>query len=129
LNFVPNTSRLSLEATTFLSRKGFHENSKEFIVMRQFGGDEKPLLLPFYVSNKRFAKEMCRRYKNWTHFLNERRKNKFIPLPRKIGEFIIKNITHLDELTCHFDQLGLKEAKFIKGFDLDNKFTAHMELF
>jgi hypothetical protein len=24
--------------------------------------------------------------------------------------------------------MGLKEAKFVKGFDLDNKFSTHMEL-
>jgi hypothetical protein len=28
----------------------------------------------------------------------------------------------------HHEQLGLKEAKFVKGFDPDNKFTTHMEL-
>jgi hypothetical protein len=71
---------------------------------------------------------MCRQYKTWAHFFNERRKNNFIPLPWKIGEFTVKNITHLNELVGHLDQLGLKEAKFVKGFDPDGKFTAHMEL-
>jgi hypothetical protein len=74
------------------------------------------------------VEEMCRRYKTWAHFFSERIKNQFIPLPWKIGEFIVKNIIHLDELACHFDQLGLKEAKFVKVFESDNKFIAHMDL-
>jgi hypothetical protein len=50
------------------------------------------------------------------------------PYHGKLENSLVKHITHLDELAGHFDQLGLKEAKFVKGFDLDNKFTAHMEL-
>jgi hypothetical protein len=50
LIFGLSTSILSLEATTFLSRKGVYETSEEFNVIRLFGGEEKPFLLPFYVS-------------------------------------------------------------------------------
>jgi hypothetical protein len=71
---------------------------------------------------------MCIKYKMWAYLFNERKKKKSIPLPWKIGEFTIKHITHLDELADHFEQLGLKEAKFVKGFDPYNTFYAHMEL-
>jgi hypothetical protein len=101
---------------------------KEFIVIRLFGSEEKPFLLPFYVSDKLFVKEMCRQYKTWAHFFHDKRKKQFIPLPWKIGKFTVKHITHLNELAGHHEQLGLKEAKFVEGFDPDNKFTAHMEL-
>jgi hypothetical protein len=83
---------------------------------------------PFYVSYKLFIEEMCKPYKTWAHFFNERRKNQFIPLPWKIGEFIVKHITHLDELVGHLDKLGLKEGEFVKSFDPDNMFTTHMDL-
>jgi hypothetical protein len=49
-------------------------------------------------------------------------------LPWKIGEFIVKHITHLDELTNHLQQLCLKEAKFVQGFESDEKFMTHMKL-
>jgi hypothetical protein len=55
-------------------------------------------------------------------------KKKSIPLSWKIVKFIVKHITHLDELVGHHEQLGLKEAKSVEGFYPDNKFTAHMEL-
>jgi len=40
----------------------------------------------------------------------------------------MNHITNLDELAGHHDQMGLKEAKFVKGFDPCNNFTTHMEL-
>ena len=52
-----------------------------------------------------------------------------MPLPWKIGEFIVKHITHLDELENHLQKICLKEAKFVPGFDPDDKFMVHMELF
>jgi hypothetical protein len=100
----------------------------EFTVIRLFGCEDNPFLLPFYVSDKIFFGEMCTQYKTWAHFFHDKRKNKFIPLPWKIGKFIVKHITHLNELVGHHGKLGLKEDKSIKGFDLDNKFIAHMEL-
>jgi len=54
LIFGPNTSRLSLEATTFLFGKGVYENSEEFTVIRLFGGEKNHFLLPFYVSDRIF---------------------------------------------------------------------------
>jgi hypothetical protein len=34
----------------------------------------------------------------------------------------------LDELTGHFDQLGLNEAGLVEGFKPNDMFTAHMSL-
>jgi hypothetical protein len=106
--FGLSTSRLSLEATTFLADKGIFETTEDFNIAKLFGNEEQPFLLPFYVSDKLYVEEMCRQYKNWAHFFNEKRKKKFIPLPWKTGEIIVKNITHLDELARHLNQLGLK---------------------
>jgi hypothetical protein len=102
--------------------------SKEFTVIRLFGSKEKPFLLPFYVSDKLFVGEMCRKYKTWAHFFHEKREKKFIPLPWKIENFTIKHINHLNELIGHHEQLIFKESKFVDGFDPKNVFTAHMEL-
>jgi len=46
----------------------------------------------------------------------------------KVGEVVIKHISHLDELAGQFDQLGLNEAEIVEGFDPDDLFTAHMSL-
>ena len=60
LIFGPSTSILSLEAATFLSRKGVFETSEEFTVIRLFKCEENPFPLPFYVSDKLFVEEMCK---------------------------------------------------------------------
>jgi hypothetical protein len=69
LIFRQSTSRLSLEATSFLTGKGIYELSEEFTVIRIFGSKEKPFLLPFYTSDKLFVGEVCRQYKTWALFL------------------------------------------------------------
>jgi hypothetical protein len=45
---------------------------------------------------------------------NEKRKKQFIPLPWKIGEIFVKNISHLDEFTTQFDHFNLEEVHAIK---------------
>ena len=101
---------------------------EEFKVIRSFASEEKPFLLPFYTSDKLFVGEVCRQYKAWAHFIHDKRKKQFIPLPLKIGNFSVKHITHLNELAGHHEQLGFKEAKFVEGLDPNNKFTTHMQL-
>jgi hypothetical protein len=118
--------RLSLEAISFLSGKGVYELFEEFTVIRLFGSKGKPFLLPFYTLDKIIVREVCRKYKNWSHFFHDKRKKQFIPLPWKIGNFIVKHINHLNELIGHHEQLGLKEEKFVEVFDPNNKFTTHM---
>ena len=96
LIFGQSTSRLSLEATSFLTRKWIYELSKEFTVIRIFGSKDKPFLLPFYTSDKLFVGEVCRQYKTWAIFFHDKRKRRFIPLAWKIGDCIVKHITHLN---------------------------------
>jgi hypothetical protein len=57
-----------------------------------------------------------------------KRKKQFIPLPWRVGEIYFKHISHLDEFVGQLDQLGLKEAQCINGFDPKNLFSAHMSL-
>jgi hypothetical protein len=124
----PTASRLSLEAASFLVEKGIFETLEEFNLLRLFGFQGKPFLLPFYVSDQLFVIEVCRQYKYWAHFFNEKRKKQFIPLPWRVGEIVVKHISHLDEFVGQLDQLSLKEAQAIKGFDPKNSFSAHMSL-
>jgi hypothetical protein len=71
---------------------------------------------------------VCRQYKYWAHFFNEKRKKQFIPFPWRVGEIVVKHISHLDEFVVQLDQLSLKEAQAIKGFDPKDSFSAHMSL-
>jgi hypothetical protein len=49
-------------------------------------------------------------------------------LPWKIGEIIVKNISHLDEFSKHFDNFKLREVPEISRFDPNDLFTAHMSV-
>jgi hypothetical protein len=62
------------------------------------------------VLDKLFFVEFYKQYKSKEHFFNEKRKIQFIPLSWKIGKIIVKNISHLDKLASHFDNLKLKEV-------------------
>jgi hypothetical protein len=100
---------------------------EDFSFIRLYGFQGKPYLLPFYVSNKLFTIKVCRQYKYWAHFFNEKRKKSNSSLYHvKIGEIFVKNISHLDEFTTHFDQFNLKEVHAIHGFDPNNLFSTHM---
>jgi hypothetical protein len=68
LIFGPTTSRLSLEVASFLAEKQIFETTEDFSLLRLFG---------FQL----FVTEVCKQYKYWAHFFNEKRKNKFIPSP------------------------------------------------
>jgi hypothetical protein len=73
-----------------------------------------------------FITEVTRKYNFWMHVFHEKGKNKFIPLPWKIGDFIFKNINKIDEFANHFHNLNLKYAKKIKWFDPNGIFVEHM---
>jgi hypothetical protein len=126
LIYGPNTSRLSLEATSFLDKRGSFEAMEHFSIIRIYCSHERPSYLPYYVSDKIFVVEVCKQYRFWAHFFNEKRKRQFIPLPWKIGEMTVKNITHINEISVQFDQFNLKEANEIKGFDPSQLFMKHM---
>jgi hypothetical protein len=59
----PAASRLSLEASSFLTEKGIFETLEDFGLLRLFGFQGKPFLLPFYVSDRLFVIEVCGEYK------------------------------------------------------------------
>jgi hypothetical protein len=58
-----------------------------------------------------------RQYNFWLLFFHKKRKNQFIPLPWKIGEFMFRNINKIDEFANHFNNVNLKYAEKIKGFN------------
>jgi hypothetical protein len=70
---------LSLEAATFLVEKGIFETLEDFSFIRLYGFQGKPSLLPFYVSDKLFTIEVCKQYKYWAHFFNEKKKKAIHP--------------------------------------------------
>jgi hypothetical protein len=74
LVFGPNTSILSLKVATFLAEKGVFKTTEYFSIIRLFGYEENPFLLPLYVLDKNFVVEVCRQYKSWDHFFNKKRK-------------------------------------------------------
>jgi hypothetical protein len=65
----------------------------------------------YYVLDNIFVIEICKQYRFWAHFFHERRKNKFIPLPWKIGEIVLKNVANIDEYAGQFDRFDLKVDK------------------
>jgi hypothetical protein len=73
-----------------------------------------------------FVVEVCRQYRLWAHFFLEKRKRKFIPLPWRIGEIVLKSITNIDEFLVEFDKLNLKLADEVKGFNPNQMFMNHM---
>jgi hypothetical protein len=117
LIFGSGTSRLSLEVTTFLDKRGSFKAMDHYNIVRIYCSRERPFYLPYYVPDKIFVIEVCKQYRLWAHFFHERRKKQFIPLPWKIGEIILKNVANIDEYAVQFDQFDLKVAEEIKGFD------------
>jgi hypothetical protein len=60
LLFGEDTSRLSLEASIFLNRKGILEKMDDCNIMRVFCCHEKPIFIPYYVCEKLFIIEVAR---------------------------------------------------------------------
>lgn len=57
-----------------------------------------------------------------------KKKKKFVSLPFKIEEVVVKNSTHLLELFQPLKSLYLKEVKPIYGFDLQGLCFQHLVL-
>jgi hypothetical protein len=89
--FGLKTSRLSLEATNFLDKKGSIEAMEHFIVIIIYCSQEIPLYVPYYVSDKIFIVDTCKQYIFCAHFFHEKMKNQFVPLPWKMGEIMLRN--------------------------------------
>jgi hypothetical protein len=69
---------------------------------------------------------VARKYNFWLHFFHEKRKNQFNPSPWKIGDFIFRNINKIDEFVNYFNNVNLKYAEKIKGFDPSKIFVEYM---
>jgi len=117
---------MSDHVSKFLDRKGTLEKMENYNVIRIFGSKENPSFLPCYISDKMFVAEITRQYNYLFHIFHEKRKNKFIPLSWKVGDFIFKNINKIDEFMGHFHNLNLKHTERVKGFDPSEIFVEHL---
>jgi hypothetical protein len=95
-------------------------------VIKIFYSKEDPSFLPYHVSEKLFIIEVARQYNFWLHFFHEKRKKQFISLSWKIGDFIFRIINKIDTFSSDFNNVSLKYAENIKGFDPNNIFVEHM---
>jgi hypothetical protein len=118
--------RLSDQATKFLDRKGTLEEMENYNVIRIFGSKQNPCFLPCHISGTMFFAEIARQYTYWLHFFHEKRKSQFIPLPWKVGDFIVRNMNKIDGFAGHFHNFNLKCAEKVKGFDPDGIFVEHL---
>jgi hypothetical protein len=96
LMFGENTSRLSLEATSFLNQRGEVEYGEDYNIIRIYCSCVAPICLPFYVSDKMFIIEVCRQYRFWENFFAQRKKKQCIQLPWKVGEITVRNALNID---------------------------------
>jgi hypothetical protein len=69
---------------------------------------------------------VARPYKFWFHAFYEKRKKQSIPLPWKVGEILLREIPKNDEYVDYFNQINLKFAEEIKGFDPNNDQYIHI---
>jgi hypothetical protein len=60
--FREDTSRISLEASTFLDKKGILEKMDNYNIIRILCSHENPIYLPYYVPDKLFIIEVERKY-------------------------------------------------------------------
>jgi hypothetical protein len=60
------------------------------------------------------------------YLFHEKRKKQFIPLPWKVGDFVLRNVNKIDEFAGHFNNLNLKYAERIRGFDPNGIFLEHL---
>jgi hypothetical protein len=72
--FGSSTSSLSLEATTFLDKRGSFEAMEQFSIIWVYCSKEIPSYLPYYASDKMFVAEVCTQYIFYAHFFLEKRK-------------------------------------------------------
>jgi hypothetical protein len=126
LLFGEDTFRLSFEAPTFLKGKGIFEKMEDYNIIKVFCSIEKPIFLPYYISDKLFIVEVARQYKLWFHTFHEKIKKQYIPLLWKFGEIILKGISKIDEYVAYFDHSNLRYAEEIKVFDPSHLFYNHL---
>jgi hypothetical protein len=124
--FVKDTPRMSAQASKFLDKKWTLEQIENHNVIRISSSKENPSFLPSHISDKIFFTEVARRYNFWFHFFHEKRKNHSIPLPRKVGDFVFRNMNKIDKFANHFHNLNLQFVENIRGFEPNGIFMEHM---
>jgi hypothetical protein len=126
LLFGKDTPRLSSHTSKFQDKKWTLEKMENYNVIKIFGAKENPSFIPCHISDIMFTTEVERKYNLWMDFFHEKRKNQFIPLPWKIGEFVFRNMNKIDEFAKHFHNMNLKYVERIKGFDPKGIYSEHM---
>jgi hypothetical protein len=80
-----STPRLSLEETTFLDKNGTCGSMEHFRIIKIYYSRERPSYLPYYVLDKIFGVEVCKQYRLWVCFFNEKRKTNLFLCPGELG--------------------------------------------
>jgi hypothetical protein len=119
--------RISEQATSFLDKKGTIEHLDNYTVIIIFGSTEQPALLPCHIMDIMFLVEVARQYNYWFHLFQRKKKKQFIPLPWKIGEFVLKNINKIYDFPTHFSIYNLRYDEYIRGFDPYDTFRQHLQ--
>ena len=74
-----------------------------------------------------FVAEVAWKYRYWFHLLQTKKKKQFIPLPWKVGEFMLKNVNKIDDFLAHSSISNLRYVEIIRGFDPCNIFWQHLQ--
>jgi hypothetical protein len=74
-----------------------------------------------------FVAEVARQYNYLFHLFQRKKKKQFIPLPWKIGEFMLKNVKKIDDFTAHSSISNLRYDEDIKGFKPYDIFRQHLK--
>jgi len=100
-----------------LDRKGTLKRKENYSVMMIFGSKENHAFFPCHIIDKMFVTKIARQYNYWLHLFQEKRKKQFIPLPWKIGDFVLRNANKIDKFATHFNNLNLRYVERLRGFD------------
>jgi hypothetical protein len=126
LLFGRDTPRMYDQASKFLDRKGTLEQMENYNVIKIFVSKENPSCLPCHISDRMFVTEVARQYNFWLHFFHEKRKKQFIFLPWKVGDFVFRSMSKINEFANHFHNLNLKYVEKIRGFEPKKIFLEHI---
>jgi hypothetical protein len=126
--FGKNTPRLSDQAKKLFKKKGTIEYIWKIIVSSGYSVPNKiPIFFHImYLKNCLVHKWQGNTTSSYISSMKKGKKKKFIPLSWKIGYFIFRNINKIDEFASHFDNVSLKYAGKIKGFNPNKIFFEYM---
>jgi hypothetical protein len=100
--------RINHKDEEFLKGKGIFIQEKNHTYIWLYGYQEKPFLLPIILYDIYFVMEVCRQYKSWCILFDRKRKKRFTTLPFKVGNKIIKNLSHLKEVSETLNVFNIK---------------------